>query len=195
MGHHRYARRHDGFNGRCVFGSHLQLHRQGLSFLNQPAGIPDRLFFVYLIAHERHIPYDQRVFATPAYGPGHQDHFIHGHRVKITLGTCSYLVGGLTRTRAYFCRSVLGFTLCLSGNVSNPEAEAAKIVEPHQRDWNTLGFSRQEYWSELPFSSPMHESEVDQSCPTLIDPKLVGCSLPASSVHGIFWARVLEIQL
>ncbi len=136
--HLRSLHRHDGFNGRCVFGSHLQLHRQGLSFLNQPAGIPDRLFFVYLIAHERHIPYDQRVFATPAYGPGHQDHFIHGHRVKITLGTYSYLVGGLTRTRAYFCRSVLGFTLCLSGNVSNPEAEAAKIVEPDQRDWNIL---------------------------------------------------------
>ena len=33
-------------------------------------------------------------------------------------------------------------------------------------------------------------SEVTQSCPTLCDP--VGCSLPGSSVHGIFQARVLE---
>ena len=56
----------------------------------------------------------------------------------------------------------------------------------------SLGFSRQEYWSRLPFPSPMHESEseVAQSCPTLRDPMY--CSLPGSSVHGIFQARVLE---
>ena len=34
------------------------------------------------------------------------------------------------------------------------------------------------------------ESEVAQSCPTLHDP--MDCSLPGSSVHGIFQARVLE---
>ena len=33
------------------------------------------------------------------------------------------------------------------------------------------------------------ESEVSQSCPTLRDP--MDCSLPGSSVHGIFQARVL----
>ena len=54
----------------------------------------------------------------------------------------------------------------------------------------SLGFSRQEHWSGLPFPSPVHESEVAQSCPTLRDP--VDCSLPGSSVPGIFQARVLE---
>ena len=34
------------------------------------------------------------------------------------------------------------------------------------------------------------ESEVAQSCPTLHDP--MDCSLPGSSIHGIFQARVLE---
>ena len=34
------------------------------------------------------------------------------------------------------------------------------------------------------------ESEVAQSCPALCDP--MDCSLPGSSVHGIFQARVLE---
>ena len=34
------------------------------------------------------------------------------------------------------------------------------------------------------------ESEVAQSCLTLNDP--VDCSLPGSSAHGIFQARVLE---
>ena len=33
-------------------------------------------------------------------------------------------------------------------------------------------------------------SEVTQSCPTLCDP--MDCSLPHSSVHGIFQARILE---
>ena len=34
------------------------------------------------------------------------------------------------------------------------------------------------------------EREVAQSCPTLSDP--IDCSLPGSSVHEIFQARVLE---
>ena len=34
------------------------------------------------------------------------------------------------------------------------------------------------------------ESEVAQSCTTLSDP--MDCSLPGSSAHGIFQARVLE---
>ena len=34
------------------------------------------------------------------------------------------------------------------------------------------------------------KSEVAQSCPTLCDP--MDCSLPGSSVHGIFQARILE---
>ena len=55
-----------------------------------------------------------------------------------------------------------------------------------------LGFSRQEHWSGLPFPSPIRESEseVTQSCPTLSDP--MDCSLPGSSIHEVFQARVLE---
>ena len=34
------------------------------------------------------------------------------------------------------------------------------------------------------------ESEATQSCPTPSDP--MDCSLPGSSIHGIFQARVLE---
>ena len=34
------------------------------------------------------------------------------------------------------------------------------------------------------------ESEVTQACPTLSDP--MDCSLPGSSIHGIFQARILE---
>ena len=44
----------------------------------------------------------------------------------------------------------------------------------------------------MPFPSPVleSESEVAQLCPTLRNP--MDCSLPGSSVHGIFQARVLE---
>ena len=56
----------------------------------------------------------------------------------------------------------------------------------------SLGFSRQEHWSGLPFPSLIHESEseVAQSCPTSSYP--MDCSLPGSSIHGIFQAGVLE---
>ena len=65
-------------------------------------------------------------------------------------------------------------------------------VRPHRpqptRLPSSLGFSRQEHWSGLPFPSPMHErkseSEVAHSCLTLSDP--MDCSPPGSSVHGIF---------
>ena len=79
-----------------------------------------------------------------------------------------------------------------------------------------MEFSRQEYWSELPFPFPGNlpksgielrspalqadalpselpgkpESEVTQLCLTLYD--FMDCSLPGSSVHGIFQARILE---
>ena len=42
----------------------------------------------------------------------------------------------------------------------------------------------------LQFMKVKSESEVTQSCPTLHD--TMDCSLPGSSIHGIFHARVLE---
>ena len=58
----------------------------------------------------------------------------------------------------------------------------------------SLGFSRQEHWSGLPFllqcMKVKSESEVAQLCPTPSDP--MDCSLPGSSDHGIVQAKVLE---
>ena len=42
----------------------------------------------------------------------------------------------------------------------------------------------------MAFSNTEREREVAQSCSTLPDP--MDCSLPGSSIHGIFQARVLE---
>ena len=83
--------------------------------------------------------------------------------------------------------------LLLLSRFSRVRLCATPYMAAHQAP-PSLGFSRQEHWSGLPFPSPMHESEsereVAQSCPTLSDP--MDCSLPGSSVHGIFQARVLE---
>jgi len=58
----------------------------------------------------------------------------------------------------------------------------------------SLGFSRQEHWSGLPFPSPMHESKKRKWSRSVVsdfcDP--MDCSLLGSSVHGILQARVLE---
>ena len=52
----------------------------------------------------------------------------------------------------------------------------------------SLGFSRQEHWRGLPFPPPMHESEKWKWSHSVVsdssDP--MDCSLPGSSVHGIF---------
>ena len=44
----------------------------------------------------------------------------------------------------------------------------------------SLGFSRQEHWSGLPFPSPMRESEVTQSYPTLATPWTAAHQAPPS---------------
>ena len=51
----------------------------------------------------------------------------------------------------------------------------------------SLGFSRQECWSGVPFPSP---TKALQACPTLRDP--VDCSPPGSAVYGILQAKILE---
>ena len=52
----------------------------------------------------------------------------------------------------------------------------------------SLGFSRQEHWSGLPFPSPMHENEKWKWSRSVVsdssDP--MDCSLPGSSIRGIF---------
>ena len=71
-------------------------------------------------------------------------------------------------------------------------AQGCRRVPSQHSAVPSLGFSKQELWSGLPLSSPVHESEteVTQLCPTLRHP--MDCSLPGSSVCGIFQARVLE---
>ena len=86
-----------------------------------------------------------------------------------------------------------GLLLLLLSRFSHVRLCATPQTAAHQAP-PSLGLSRQEHWSGLPFPSPMHESEsereVAQSCLTLHDP--MDCNPPGSSVHGTLQARVLE---
>ena len=82
------------------------------------------------------------------------------------------------------------------------ESEVAHRLRLFVTPWTTayqaplsMGFSRQEYWSGVPLPSPfppvlIQNVKVAQLCPTLRDP--MDYSLPGSSIHWIFQARVLE---
>ena len=98
--------------------------------------------------------------------------------LPFTQGTPSYFM-----TFEYVNSSLL----LLLSRFSYVQLCATPETAAHQAP-RSLGFSRQECWSGLPFPSPMHESEseseVAQSCPTLSDP--MDCSLPGFSIHGIF---------
>ena len=106
------------------------------------------------------------------------------------------MVTGLAKVSFHFnpkerqCQRTL---LLLLSRFSRVRLCATPKTEAHQAPLS-LGLSRQEHWSGLPFPSPRQESEseseVAQSCPTLHDP--MDCSLPGSSIHGILQARVLE---
>ena len=115
---------------------------------------------------------------------------VHGSKYSDTtvqLDNNNYFLG-----LQNYCRQQLLLLLLLS-RFSRVQLCAAPQTAAHQA-LPSLGFSRQEHWSGLPFTSPSikvkSESAVAQSCLTLSDP--MDWSPPGSSVHGIFQARALE---
>ena len=78
--------------------------------------------------------------------------------------------------------NLLLLLLLLLSRFSHVRLGATPCTAAHQAT-PSMGFSRQEHWSGLPFllqcMKVESESEVTQSCPTLSDP--MDCSLPGSS--------------
>ena len=93
---------------------------------------------------------------------------------------------------------------CENWTIKKAAAATAKslqsclTVRPHRwqptrlpRPWDSPGKNTEVDCHFLPQCLKVKsESEVTESCPTLSDP--MDCSLPGSSIHGIFQARVLE---
>ena len=89
--------------------------------------------------------------------------------------------------------SILTLLLLLLSHFSHVRLCATPETAAHQAP-PSLGFVRQEHWSDCHFllqcMKVKSESEVAQLCSTPSDP--MDCSPTGSSVHGIFQARVLE---
>ena len=83
--------------------------------------------------------------------------------------------------------------LLLLSRFSRVRLRATPQTAAHQAR-PSLGVSRQEHWSGLPFPSPMHESEKWKwSRSVVLTPSdAMDCSPPGSSIHGILQARVLD---
>ena len=78
-----------------------------------------------------------------------------------------------------------------ASGVSDPVRPHGEQPTRLPRPWDSPGKNTRVGCHFLPQCMKVKsESEVSQSCPTLGDP--MACSLPGSSVHGIFQARVLE---
>ena len=122
----------------------------------------------------------------------------HGNSGRVDILGVNFLVhfadGGSTTLPFYlFLKATVLLLLLLLSRFSHVRLCATPQTAAHQAP-PSLGFSRQEHWSGLPFPSPMHErkreSEFAQSCPTPSDP--MDRSPPGSLAHGVFQARVLE---
>ena len=107
--------------------------------------------------------------------------FNHEKNIRLILTnghSTKYLISSLTHTH---------YMLLLLSHFSRVRLCATPETAAHQAP-PSLGFSRQEHWSGSPFPSPVHENEKWKW--SLSDP--MDCSLPGSSIHGSFQARVLE---
>ena len=76
-------------------------------------------------------------------------------------------------------RMQLGCCCCY---VASVVSDSVRPIDGSPPGFPSLGFSRQEHWSGLPFPSPMHESEseIAQSCPIRATPWTAAYQAPPS---------------
>ena len=87
----------------------------------------------------------------------------------------------------YFCCCCCCVASVVSDSVRSHRQQPTRLLRPWDSPDKNTGVGRHFLLQCMKVKS---ESEVAQSCPTL--PHLMDCSLPGSSLHGIFQARVLE---
>ena len=73
---------------------------------------------------------------------------------------------------------------------ATPQMAATRLLHPWDSPGKNTGVGCHFLLQCMKVNS---ESEVSQSCLTLSDP--MHCSLPGSSIHGIFQARILRLML
>ena len=83
----------------------------------------------------------------------------------------------------YMCQTVLEALCCCSVTKSYPIVLWSQWIVAHQAPLS-LGFSRQEHWSGLPFPSPVYESEKWKcSCSVVSDSLRPHALQPTSLLH------------
>ena len=89
------------------------------------------------------------------------------------------------------CQRQLGHSLPLFKCLREPSQRLIKYQMLLKVSWwDSTSYAERTDVGVMVHFTLKSESEVAQSCPTLCDP--IDCSLPGSSVHGIFQKRVLE---
>ena len=92
----------------------------------------------------------------------------------------------------HFCQHLLFVDFLMKGLLMKVNEESEKVGLKLNIQKTKIMASSSTTSGHHPFNGRKSESEIEviQSCPTLCDP--VDCSLPGSSIHGLFQARVLE---
>ena len=127
---------------------------------------------------ERHRPCIQRGFLT-----GHTVHPSH-HSCEAAAFTAIFM---MRKTEIRVLPSVCSISSVVSNSVQPHRQQPTRLRHPWDSPGKNTGVGCHFLLQCMKVKS---ESEVVQSCPTLHDP--MDCSLPGSSIHGIFQARVLE---
>ena len=58
----------------------------------------------------------------------------------------------------------------------------------------SLGFSRQEHWSGLPFPSPMHESEMNQGKLEVVKQEMARVNIDILGISNLRWTGMGEFN-
>ena len=118
----------------------------------------------------------QRIFPTQGFNPG--------------LPHCRWILYQLSHQgspKRSLCCCCCWVASVVSGSVQPHRWQPIRLPHPWDSPGKNTGVSSHFLLQCMKVKS---ESEVTQSCPTPSNP--MDCSLPASSIHGIFQARVLK---
>ena len=108
------------------------------------------------------------------------------------LNSCNNFINNLHAISFSFLQTIFSMLLSRFSRVRlcDPRWQPTRLTRPRDSPGKNTGVGCHFLLQCMKVKS---ESEVAQSCPTPSD--LMDCSLPGSSVHGIFQARVLLISI
>ena len=113
-------------------------------------------------------------------------HFCHGKVCPLNYNFTEYLIFMSDTVDCCCCCCLV--TSVVSDSVPSHRQQPTRLPRPWDSPGKNTGVGCHFL---LQYMQVKSESEVAQSCPTPGDP--MDCSLPGSSVHGIFQTRVLEL--